>query len=66
MEVTSVILLVAIDDTQQFRQVLLDNDERKNLVELINKGSLTPNAKALRVLDVPMVRRGKGKKHAKL
>lgn len=66
MEVTSVILLVAIDDTQQFRQVLLDNDERKNLVELINKGSLTPNAKALRVLDVPMVRRRKGKKHAKL
>lgn len=63
MEVTSVILLVAIDGTQQFRQVLLDNDERKNLVELINKGSLTPNAKALRVLDVPMVRRRKGKKH---
>ena len=62
MQVTSAILLVAIDGTQQFRQVLLDNDERKNLVELINKGSLTPNAKVLRVLDVPMVRRRKGKK----
>lgn len=63
MVVTSVILLVAVDGTQQFRQVLLDNDESKNLVELINKGSLTPNAKVLRVLDVPMVRRRRGKKH---
>jgi len=57
MKVTSVILLVAIDGKQQFHQVLLDSDEKENLVEMINKGLLTPNAKAIRVLDVPMVRR---------
>lgn len=61
MQITSVIVLVAMDGKQEFRQMLLEEEERKNLVEMINKGALTPNAKALRVLDVPMIRRRKGK-----
>lgn len=62
MQVTSAILLVAIDGKQEFHQVILEDEERKNLVDLISRGSLTPVSKKLRVLDEPLIRKRRSKK----
>ncbi len=62
MQVTSAILLVAIDGKQQFHQLILTEDENKNLVELISSGSLTPISKKLRMLDEPMIRKRRVRK----
>lgn len=62
MQVTSAILLIAVDGKQQFHQVILEEEERKNLVDLISQGALTPVSKKLRVLDEPLIRKRRVKK----
>lgn len=59
MQVTSAILLIAIDGKQQFHQVILEDEERKNLVDLISRGALTPVSKKIRMLDEPLIRKRK-------
>lgn len=62
MQVTSAILLIAIDGKQQFHQVILEDEERKNLVDLISRGALTPVSKKIRVLDEVLIRKRRVKK----
>ncbi len=62
MQVTSAILLIAVDGKQQFYQVILEEEERKNLVDLISRGVLTPVSQKLRVLDEPLIRKRRSKK----
>lgn len=62
MQVTSAILLIAIDGKQQFYQVILEDEERKNLVDLISRGALTPVSKKIRVLDEVLIRKRRVKK----
>ena len=59
MQVTSAILLIAIDGKQQFHQVILEDEERKNLVDLISRGAITPVSKKIRMLDEPLIRKRK-------
>lgn len=63
MKITSAILLIAVDGKQQFHQVLLHEDEHKNLVELVSSGAFTPITQKIRVLDEPLIRTRKRKKH---
>ena len=62
MQVTSAILLIAIDGKQQFHQVILEDEERNNLVDLISRGALTPVSKKIRVLDEVLIRKRRVKK----
>ena len=62
MQVTSAILLIAIDGKQQFHQVILEDEERKNLVDLISRGAITPVSKKIRVLDEVLIRKRRVKK----
>ena len=61
MTVTSCVLFVAVDGKQQYHQVLLEDEEKKNLVELVKTGALTPLSKKLRVLEEPLIRTRKRK-----
>lgn len=56
MPITSCVLFVAIDGQQKFHQVVLDEEEKNNLVELINSGALTPRSKTIRVLETALIR----------
>lgn len=56
MQITSCALFIAVDGKQQFRQVVLDEEEKNNLVELINSGALTPRSKTIKVLETALIR----------
>ena len=56
MTITSCALFIAVDGKQQFHQVILEDEEKKNLVELIKSGALTPRSKTIKVLETALIR----------
>lgn len=57
MQITSAVLLVALDGKQQYHQVVLKKEEQDNLVELISQGALTPHQKTVKLLDEPLIKK---------
>lgn len=57
MQITSCVLLVALDGKQQYHQVVLQKEEQANLIDLLSTGALTPHQKTVKLLDEPLIKK---------